>query len=130
MSEAVTINEMEFSPRGAFNYRFYLISLVTDRLLGEPFDVEKLFGEEMMNVAEDVYQPFRDVGVSRQYLHRYSLTPLIYAVVNEDVEAVNSILVQEGVDPDLQDSNDMTPFVWAAIIGNEDIVRSSCRCRD
>ena len=121
----ITVNGTEFSSVGAFNYNFSLSTLLLNQI-GEPFDVEKLYdGEEMMSAAEDIYQPFIETGLDyRLFFHEYSLTPLIYAVVNEDVDAVNSIMEQEGVNPDLQDSNGLTALIWAVIIGNEGMVRA------
>ena len=121
VSGSIMINGALFSSTSAFNYHFYLSNLIFSQ---EGADIERLFNGEVMNVAEDIYQPFIELGINPQYFHRYSLTPLIYAVVHEDVEAVDFILDQEGVDPNLRDSNDMAPLVWAAITGNEDIVRT------
>ncbi len=124
VQDTIVINGREFPSVRAFNYHFSLLSV---RLYGGSdgsVTVEELFGESFKDRAMDAYQPFIDAEVGLEFLHRYSLTPLIYAVVDRDADAVNFILAQEGADSNLPDSNGFTPLIWAAITGDEGIARA------
>ena len=126
ISDGVVVRGMVIPSNGVFNYQFDLPSLVFDNLsLGDSTNIaEVMLSRDLASTTQRVYEPFLNAGVDMQFLHRYHVTPLIYAVVNEDVDAVNSIMEQEGVNLDMQDSNGLTALIWAAIVGNEGMVRS------
>jgi Zn-dependent protease with chaperone function len=50
----------------------------------------------------------------------YSMTPLFYAAQGEDEETVR-ILLELGADPDIVDYSNMTPYMHALDVGNENI---------
>ena len=121
ISDTIVINGIELPSTTAFNYRFSLAGV----LLGD-FDINKDPLEPFMNGVVNALRPFEDaeIEIGVNFFHTYFLTPLIYAVVNENVDAVNSILEKEGANPNLQDSRGLTALIWAGITGNVDIARS------
>ncbi|KAH8680097.1 heterokaryon incompatibility protein-domain-containing protein, partial [Tricladium varicosporioides] len=55
---------------------------------------------------------------------RYGLTPLSWAAENGKDTIVNSLLAEDGIDPDLKDSQyGQTPLSWAAQNGHEAVVK-------
>ena len=109
--------------RGALNSYFYLAApsfgyVDPFEYLTDPYAAT----ERAVAIYYQLAQPFLDAGLTGAGLHRYRLTPLIYAVVHEDIDAIHYLVEEAGVRVDMQDSVGETAFTWAQLIGNDDIL--------
>ena len=117
----IRIGNLEIQ-RSAINSGFYLSEVVWAHM--DPLEYVSGGYERTGDIYSQHARPFLDAGLRVEALHRYRITPLIYAIVHEDTEAVDSLVQEAGINYFLPDSHGMTPLMWAAVVSNEDIFRS------
>lgn len=116
--DTITIGNIEVSTED-LNSDFYLVSLIGD------IDIVE-YASDSFRVMSTYYQyaePFLAAGMPVEGLHRFRVTPLIYAIVYEDTEAIEYMVGEADVDFSMPDSNGTTPFLWAVVVGNKNILR-------
>lgn len=91
----------------------------------DPNNVTSYGMTPLMTAAEkgrpEIIKILHSAGADINYMDpEYTMTPLFYAAQGEDEETVK-MLLQLGADPNQKDSYNMTPYMQAIDVGNENI---------